>query len=320
MDRIGEVFMKEKIKKIIFGYLPGFVLGVITAISISVIAATYFPSENVTYDNKESGLESQNVQGAIDELYAECTYVPTGGEAILENTDIVTSGDGLYADEYEEGKYTYKGANPNNYVTFNNEKAGWRIISINSDGTIKIMKDDGIGYIAWDTSNSNNWNRPASLNTYLNNDYYNSLTSTAQSQIVEGTYYVGAVSWANNDMQDQISEEKAVTSKVKVALPTLSEYFRASSNKEQCGTYSLYDDNYSTCKNSDWMYYSSDYWWTLSPDSRSSYEVFFVFDYGYVGGIASPGPIYTVRPTVILSSEVKITGGDGSQLNPYTLS
>ena len=136
--------MKEKIKKIIFGYLPGFVLGVITAISISVIAATYFPSKDVTYDNKESGLSSTDVQGAIDELYAECTYVPTGGEAILENTDIVTSGDGLYADEYEEGKYTYKGRNVNNYVTFNNEKAGWRIISINSDGTIKIMKYEGI--------------------------------------------------------------------------------------------------------------------------------------------------------------------------------
>ena len=159
--------MKEKIKKIIFWYLPGFVLGVITAISISVIAATYFPSNDVTYDNKESGLSSTDVQGAIDELYLTCTAekVDVGGQEVTT----VISGDGLYADEYEEGKYTYKGANPNNYVTFNNEKAGWRIISINSDGTIKIMKNDIIGEnIAWDTSNSNNWNRPASLNTYLN--------------------------------------------------------------------------------------------------------------------------------------------------------
>ena len=44
--------MKEKIKKVVFGYLPGFVLGVITVFSISVIAATYFPSNDVTYDNK----------------------------------------------------------------------------------------------------------------------------------------------------------------------------------------------------------------------------------------------------------------------------
>ena len=311
--------MKEKIKKIIFGYLPGFVLGVITAISISVIAATYFPSKDVTYDNKESGLSSTDVQGAIDELYAECTYVPTGGEAILENTDIVTSGDGLYADEYEEGKYTYKGRNVNNYVTFNNEKAGWRIISINSDGTIKIMKYEGIGYIAWDTSNRSNWNRPATLNTYLNGDYYNSLTSTAQGQIVEATYYAGAVTNDNTDMQDQISDEKARTSKVKVALPTLSEYLRANSNKEQCGTFSLNNSNYITCKNSDWMY-TYDNWWTLSPYSGTSNSVFHVVTGGDVSSTGASGKYFVVRPAITLSSEVQITGGIGTKSDPYILS
>ena len=299
--------MKEKIKKIIFGYLPGFVLGVITAISINVIAATYFPSNDVTYDNKESGLESQNVQGAIDELYAECTYVPTGGDTILDNTDIVTSGDGLYKDEYEEEKYTYKGANPKNYVTFNNEKAGWRIISINSDGTIKIMKNAIIGDIAWDTSDSNNWNRPASLNTYLNGDYYNSLTSTAQSQEVTS---------GNNDMQDQISDEKAVTSKVKVALPTLSEYIRAGSNTS-CKTFSTYQSKYITCINSDWMYIN-DNWWTLSPTSGYSNRVFNMDSIGFVSSGTANYANYAVRPAITLSSEVQITGGTGTELDPYT--
>ena len=309
----------KKVKKIIFGYLPGFVLGVITAISISVIAATYFPSKDVTYDNKESGLESQNVQGAIDELYGICTKEPTTGDWVLANTDIVTSGDGLYADEYEEGKYTYKGANPNNYVTFNNEEAGWRIISINSDGTIKIMKDIRIGGNAWDESNSNNWNRPASLNTYLNGDYYNSLTSTAQSQIVEATYYAGAITYGNNDMQEQISDEKAVTSKVKVALPTLSEYFRANSNKEQCGTYSLNSSNYSTCKNSDWMF-NNDLWWTLSPHPVNSSIVFYVHSNGNVDISNASYTGTAVRPTITISSEVQITGGTGSKSDPYTIS
>ena len=311
--------MKEKVKKIIFGYLPGFVLGVITAISINVIAATYFPSNDVTYDNKESGLESQNVQGAIDELYGICTTPSTAGDTILKKEPIVDTGDGLYADEYEEGKYTYKGAKPNNYVTFNNEKAGWRIISINSDETIKIMKDDSIGNIAWDSSESNNWNRPASLNTYLNNDYYNSLTSTAQSQIVEGTYYAGAVTDDNNDMQDQISDEKAVTSKVKVALPTVSEYLRANSNKEQCGTFSLNNANTSTCETSDWMFNSNYWWWTLSPFSGNSYNVFRVLYYDYVDYSTASYTDNAVRPVVTLSSKVQITGGTGTKSDPYTL-
>ena len=64
----------------------------------------------------------------------------TAGSDLVEMVGIVTSGDGLYADSYEDNVYTYRGANPNNYVTFNGEQ--WRIISVNtSDNTIKIMRN-----------------------------------------------------------------------------------------------------------------------------------------------------------------------------------
>ena len=311
--------MKEKLKKIALGYFPGFITGILFAGTISVIAATYFPSNDVTYDNGTSGLSSTNVQGAIDELYGVC-FPPTAGDSILDNTDIVTSGSGLYEDEYEDGKYTYKGANPNNYVTFNNETAGWRIISINSDGSIKIIRNVSIiRSRAWDTSGSygnNNWNRPATLNTYLNSTYYNSLTSTAQSQMVEATYYAGAVTVGNNDMQDQISDEKGTTSNVKVALPTASEYIRACSNTN-CKTYSTYNGNYSTCRNGDWMLLTSAAW-TLSPASGTSSKVSIV-DNGYVGSTEASNTNPSIRPVVTLSSEVQITGGDGSQTNPFTI-
>ena len=75
----------------------------------------------------------------------------TGGEALLDNVDIVTEGDGLYADSYEENVYTYRGANPNNYVTFNGEQ--WRIISVNtSDNTIKIMRNAVLSDRQFDTN------------------------------------------------------------------------------------------------------------------------------------------------------------------------
>ena len=310
----------KKFKGFAKKYLIVFVIGIITGECINVIAAAYFPSNDVTYDNGTSGLSSTNVQGAIDELYNVC-FPPKAGDTILDNVDIVTSGDGLYEDEYEDGKYTYKGANPNNYVTFNNEQAGWRIISINSDGTIKIMRDVSIGNRAWDTSGSygnNNWNRPATLNTYLNSTYYNSLTSEAQSQIVTATYYVGAVINDNNDMQNQIKLEKVTTSSVKVALPTLSEYIRACSNTS-CKTFSTYSSNYNTCKNSDWMYGSSILWWTLSPHYSNSNNVFYVHSSGDVYNYRAHTTTYAVRPIVTLSSEVQITGGTGTQSNPYTL-
>ena len=50
--------------------------------TVSVSAATYFPSVDVTYDNKESGLVSTDVQGAIDELYNTCSSSMISGEYI----------------------------------------------------------------------------------------------------------------------------------------------------------------------------------------------------------------------------------------------
>ena len=92
-----------------------FSLGVIACSVVGVAAATYFPSNDVTYDNTESGLTSTNVQGAIDELYTECTKEPTAGETIIEDA-------GLEKDPYE-CRYFFTGANPNNYINFNNEIA-----------------------------------------------------------------------------------------------------------------------------------------------------------------------------------------------------
>ena len=316
--KIGEINMKEKTKKFLQKYLIGFILGFVSVGIVAVYAETYFPSNDVTYDNTKSGLSSTDVQGAIDELYGVCFPPKTGGDAILDDTDIVTSGDGLYEDEYEDGRYFYKGGNPNNYVTFNNEDAGWRIVSIESDGTIKIMKTASIGNYQWDSSNSNNWARPASLNTYLNSTYYNGLNSTAQSQIVAKDWSIGGVTYGNNDLATQINNENGTKWKGKVALVTMSEYIRSNSNKNRCGNFSLYNSNYSSCKNTTWMFYSSNYWWTLSPFSSTD-NTLRIAGGGNVNGDHPHGSSNAVRPVVYLSPDVKLSGS-GTSSNPYTIS
>lgn len=64
---------------------------------------------------------------------------------------VVTSGDGLYLDTTEEGRYVYRGANPHNYI-YIKEKNGtqkqnvlYRIISVESDGTLKIIRNASLG-------------------------------------------------------------------------------------------------------------------------------------------------------------------------------
>lgn len=77
---------------------------------------------------------------------------------ILDNSvditdNIVTSGDGLYADIYEEGRYIYRGSNPNNYILFNDEL--WRIIAKETDGTYKIISDTSLENNKYDIKNRN---------------------------------------------------------------------------------------------------------------------------------------------------------------------
>ena len=306
-------------KKIFKNRIFIFVLGVFIASSISVLAATYFESSAVTYDNTKSGLSSTNVQGAIDELYNECfpPTPPTPGDQILDNVDIVTSGDGLYEDEYEEGRFIFKGGNPNNYITFNNEKAGWRIISVEPDKTIKIMKIASIENEFWDNT-YNDWTRPATVNAYLNVTYYNGLNETTKNQIVASNFSIGAVTHKNKSMSMQVSEENSNKWYGNVALPTASEYIRTNSNKSSCGTFSLIYDNYSSCVSTGWMD-NSDYWWTLSPYSGYYGNAFAVYSDGSVNYHSVSGNPFGVRPVVFLSSKVQITGGDGTQNNPYTL-
>ena len=105
-------------------------------------------------------------------------------------------------------------------------------------------------------------------------------------------------------------------------MVTVSEYLRSNSNKSNCGTFDLYNRNSRTCKNTTWMYIE-DGWWTLSPQS------------GYSGGACSSGTdggggnvvicsdtYYSeaIRPALYLSSDIKITGGIGTQSNPYQIS
>ena len=61
-------------------------------------------------------------------------------------------------------------------------------------------------------------------------------------------------------------------------------------------------------------------WWLLSPDTRYTNRVNNGGQYGFLTyanlQVKISGP---VRPALYLSSDIKITGGDGSQSNPYQI-
>ena len=259
----------------------------------------------------------------LDYSQAPEGYVPpvTGPSIGGQPVEIVESGDGLYADEYESGKYTYKGANPNNYITFNNET--WRIISVEADGTIKIMRNESIGNRAFDSGNSNAW-ETSDIKAYLNDTYLPTIT-TNQDKIVSHTWSIGGVTYGNSDLADQINDENGTQSQsVSVGMITASEYLRANNNVEQCGNMSINNSNDTTCKTTNWMYNivpSGDYLWTISPSGSNSYSVFFVDgNASDAGRLSIHGASYSlgVSPVLYLSSDITLTG-DGSSSNPYVI-
>ena len=231
-------------------------------------------------------------------------------------------------------EYRYRGANPKNYVTFNNEV--WRILGVfpTDDGTgkienrIKIVRNESVGKKYWDTSGSNSWARSSSLNLELNGTYYNSLDSISKSMIENTKYYLGG--YKTDEIQKDIMyqyERKISGSGTyyyssnpnswvgKIALMYASDYEYAASN--EC-TLPLYGYDNTTCKTNNWLF-NNDYQWLLPQFAKSSDNVFIVYSNGRIfAGIVSYNQ-YGVRPVLYLKSNVKITGGSGTSSNPYTL-
>ena len=89
----------------------------------------------------------------------------------------------LAYDGTTDNNLRYVGANPCNYVTFNGEKAGWRIIGIlnTPEGQrMKLIRTNSLGNLSWDYTStgsySNDWTT-STLQTLLNSGaYYNRTT------------------------------------------------------------------------------------------------------------------------------------------------
>ena len=164
-----------------------------------------------------------------------------------QNVKLVTSGDGLYEDQYEDGRYVYRGSEPNNYIQFNNEL--WRIIAKETDGTYKIIRDEilpqNANYtpMAYDVENhrltenntyctnpqwgcgvfaavSGTFQTPdgkysgtvtedSSIKEYLNNTYYPTLNGTAKTQVQSHTFNIGSVQFLDVSGNDSIQKNIA---------------------------------------------------------------------------------------------------------------
>ena len=259
-------------------------------------------------------------------------------------TSLVDTSTELVYDETADNNARYIGANPNNYVSFNGEL--WRIIGVfnnindgngNEETRLKIIRDEPYSTgMAWDTDNVNDWTT-ASLQEELNITYLNSIQSPYKEMIGNALWNLGGSS-AYNDVTASMFYERERGTEVYTGRPTEwtgqiglmypSDYGYATSggsttDRASCLSTELYRWNNtsyvsSDCYNNDWLYKSGPNQLTLTP--RYSFIVFSVFSTGYVNISAVNGAFNAVSPALYLSSNVKISGGDGSENSPFQLS
>ena len=242
---------------------------------------------------------------------------------------------------YEVTDYRYIGANPNNYVTFNNEL--WRIIGVFTveDGNgiteqrIKIVRNEKLSSnMAWDSNSVNEW-KDASLQKYLNGtnagDYYNGLSETAKGMIADTKYYLGGSNTNSGGAETYYNWERGTTvysgrstswtGKIALMYPSDYSYTYALGVDNTCYTDGTYNGcGQSSGKTNGWIYNtnSNTTQWLLSPTSGSGYFAFGMGGSGYVGCDNSYN-YNGVRPSLYLISDIKIDSGEGTEQSPYQL-
>ena len=130
---------------------------------------------------------------------------PTSTAVIDKGTDESGCTNTLAYDDF--GNLRYVGANPCNYVTFNGETAGWRIIGV-FDDKIKLIRNESIGNYSWDTSASsvntgygiNQWGESgtytgADLMKLLNPGYDTNLAEDSSGNAITGTSVNNSLYW-----------------------------------------------------------------------------------------------------------------------------
>ena len=164
----------------------------------------------------------------------------------------------------------------------------------------------------------------SSLNTYLNGEYYNSLSSEAQGVIVSHDWGVGAVFTAasreDGDIypSEFVAEENAYIWNGKVALLSSSDAHLATGNQSLCGTDNGYYDNMETCSVLNYLIPDSGYYWLVSPGYYLSNSVCGVGSDGDITDGYHARNSYGVRPAVFLSSSLSLSGS-GTQSDPYRI-
>ena len=168
----------------------------ITCKDVAKISDEDYASCKISFDSEGNAKVSITGKGKFDGLkitngtkenaevkeITKPTYGMKATEYITNLYEFEGSSNNLKKDNTPDQNIRYYGANPNNYVRFNNEL--WRIIGVFGNN-VKLVRSESLGNLSWDSSESsvnggygvNEWSQ-ADLQVYLNKMYYGGTSVT----------------------------------------------------------------------------------------------------------------------------------------------
>ena len=260
--------------------------------------------------------------------------VITAAPTLTTSSNNTSDESGLYkstATNTGEPTYYFRGNVTNNYVKF----AGftWRIVRLNEDGTIKMVMQDGINSNTWYAFNSNYDNYTymyytnSEAKTQLESWYQKNIGSKSDlaKNVANGAYYCEQAkakrgsSWTSGNAtmtlySSYTPDFKCATDgngkgvvNASVGLLTYDEVVYAG------GYYNQNNSNY-------YLYNSAITWWTMSPTgfTGSQSKVWNVSANSNLDTSSAHIPT-CIRSVLNLTANTKISDGDGTKENPFTI-
>ncbi len=257
-----------------------------TKVSVSTLASEGYISEEDILDPRNP---DEELGGYVKITYESNGYVykyeedssqdETAASWLLENASDKTT--------LKANSGIYKGSNAQNYLTFSGKT--WRILSANSNGTIKAIMDTDVTTLPYDSNGQANFAN-SSVYTYLNNTFLNTLST---SKLTKGSYCTGSA-------DDPCADTTVAT----VSLPSIEDYVNAS-NKQGCAA----DNN--LCSQGTYLNLSN------ACLSNTDGNQVYIVDNGSIT-LTSPTTNCNIRPVITLDSDITLEGA-GTSTNPFVV-
>lgn len=280
--------------------------------------------------SEEKNISTCPVYVMVTNMNGTYTYTPVMNCATTNNNSaslvskltasMTTTGSGLYN---VNGKFIFRGENPNNYVKFG--ESLWRVIGLDENNNIKMIYSDiYIDYNEWDNRYNKDvthtgiidkgindfiGNEKSRLKEYLDSFFSNenNIDKYTAARIARTVKFNTCIGKANIESGNINICSESYNSRISTI--TIDDYVNASLDNS-CN----YNDTMS-CRNYNFLNLDG---WTITANSANTYQAYFI---DKDEGIYSKDTYIrsAIRPVIALKNDVIYVSGSGTMLDPYMI-